>query len=120
MLIGRRTAIKWMGGALAVASGSWAWPRRTSADSALVLRTVTADDAPALQAIMASCVRDAASFFGKCGEWTLAWAQEFIRRCPDTAVLTRDGLPVAFLQIPPLPPPLTDAAPEPGTEAATA
>jgi hypothetical protein len=69
--------------------------------SALHLRSVADGDAAALQAIMQACVGGEQSFFGPCGEWSLAWAQDLIRRCPATPVIVRDGVPLAFLELPP-------------------
>ena len=62
-------------------------------------------DAPSLQQIMTACVSDSASFFGKCGEWPLTWAEEFIAQSPTSRVLTQDGSALAFFQIPPIRPP---------------
>jgi hypothetical protein len=57
-----------------------------------------------LQAIMTACVADGDSFFGKCGEWSRARADDLVVRCPDTLVLSSGATPIAFLEIPPIRP----------------
>ena len=77
--------------------------RARAAEAGLVAaRPVTAADASALQAIMTACVRDGDSFFGKCGEWSRAWAEDLVTRCPDTVILASGAMPIAFLEIPPI------------------
>jgi hypothetical protein len=66
----------------------------------LQLRPVAEGDAPALQAIMQACVYGDDSFYGKCGEWSLAWAQGLIRQSPATPVLVAGEQVVAFLELP--------------------
>lgn len=106
-------------GTLLIGAGFGAWTRRARAvtESPLALRRVASADAAGLQAIMTSCVADAGAFFGKCGEWSLGWAQELIARCPDTVVLQRDGDALAFLEIPPIRPPGPAPADDASSEA---
>lgn len=93
------------GAVLVGASAALSRPRRARGLSAeLATRAVQGGDAGALQAIMSSSVRDADAFFGKCGEWSLSWASGLTARSPDSVVLTRDGTPIAFLEIAPIRP----------------
>ena len=92
-------------------------PSAAKAVGRLELRTVTDADAVALQAIMTSCVTDEDSFFGPCGDWQVAWARRLIRRCPATQVITADGEPVAFFELPPIPSPIAVPASDAGEEA---
>jgi hypothetical protein len=55
-----------------------------------------------LGAIMLSCVASEASFYGKCGDWPLSWAEGLIATRPDTPVLTKDGIAIAFHEVPPM------------------
>jgi hypothetical protein len=107
MELGRRTVVKLLAGAAFAVSGVGAfWRKRAVAESIppLGLRAVTPDDAAALQSIMSACVNSTDAFFGKCGEWTLAWAEMFIQKCPQSVVLTQNGIPMAFMQIPTIAP----------------
>jgi hypothetical protein len=108
MQVGRRRVLKLLGSA-AVAAGVGARlghgvARALDPSEVLGLRSVQPEDAPALQAIMTSCVNDASAFFGQCGEWPLAWAQDFITRSPLSPVLTHSGEAMAFFEVRPLPP----------------
>jgi len=68
---------------------------------------IAASDDEVLADLMNSCVRNEASFHGKCGTWSRKWARELIARCPDTVVLERgDGVTLGFLEIPPIQPKL--------------
>ena len=117
MHVGRRMVLKLLASFALIPSGI-IWRKRAAAQTqpSLALRTVLPEDASALQAIMTSCVAAQDSFYGKCGEWPMSWAQEFVTRCPQTPVVTQDGTPIAFLEVPPirppLPPPPPDATPE--------
>jgi len=53
---------------------------------------------------MTTCVAAGDSFFGQCGEWSRAWADDLVVRCPDTLVLSSGATPIAFLEIPPIRP----------------
>jgi hypothetical protein len=82
----------------------------------LALRRVRLDDAGELRAMMNGCVGDADSFHGKCEPWSLRRAEIAARRHPETVVLTLDGQPVAFHEVPsigkPAVEPAADAAEE--------
>jgi len=107
MRIGRREAIKLLGAAAAALTGAGPLGRgvaRALGGATLGVRSVQPGDAEALRAIMSSCVSDDYSFFGPCGEWPLSWAQEFIERRPDSAVVARDGVAIGFFEIPPMKP----------------
>ena len=83
----------------------------------LALRSVNAGDAQILVDMMNRCVQDDDGFHGKCGAWSIGWGQKFVTQCPDSPVITLDGVPVAFLEIPPIAPPLP-ALPATGSEEA--
>lgn len=106
MKIGRRQVIKLLSatGLILPTLGLFGRTLARASGPTIGLRPVAPADATALQAIMTSCVNDADAFFGKCGEWPLSWAQEFIERCPNSPVLTANGAPVAFFQVPPIRP----------------
>jgi len=53
---------------------------------------------------MSACVGQDDSFFGKCGVWTLSWAETLIAHCPQSIVPTQDGTPVAFFELKPIEP----------------
>jgi hypothetical protein len=94
-----RSFTKLAGAALLGVFGWEALVRRVAparAGTSLALRTVRPEDAAALVEIMNGCVGDADSFHGKCEPWSLRWAEICARRHPETVVITRDGLPVAF------------------------
>lgn len=93
------------------------WRGRARAGTALGVRAVTTGDAPALQAIMTACVGYDGSFFGKCGVWTLSWAEGLIARCPQSIVLTRDNAPVAFFELKPIKPPVAGETTDPDQQA---
>jgi hypothetical protein len=82
----------------------------------LALRKVRRDDAEPLRSIMNGCVSDADSFHGKCDPWSTRWAEICTRRHPETVVITRAGVPVAFQEIPSIrsaiEPPAADASAE--------
>ena len=84
---------------------------RALTTSTLATRSVAGADASALQTIMTSSVRDTSAFFGKCGEWSLAWASDLVARCPDTVLLAKGSTAIAFLEIPPILSPLPALSP---------
>lgn len=94
----------------------WGLPTRRAraATAAVSARALTTADAAALRAIMTACVADGDSFFGKCGEWSRAWSEDLVVRCPDTLILASGETQIAFLEIPPIraaaPPLLTSAS----------
>jgi hypothetical protein len=113
MAIGRRALLKLLGGAALVVSGLSGLLRRvapTQAQSGLALRKVRPGDAADLQAIMSGCVTDADSFHGKCDGFSLRWAEVMARRRPESVVITLDGVPVAFQEIPSIGPPVEPLA----------
>lgn len=112
MTIERRGFLRLLGRVAALLAGAVLWPpaRRGLAATTLTARTAKGRDAAALQAIMTSSVADDDAFFGKCGEWSLGWAEDMVARCPDSVVLSVRTTPVAFLEIPPIGPPLAPPA----------
>ncbi len=100
MEIERRAVMKVLAGVAMALSGLGSTGRSRLGASRLALRRVDPSDAPHLQAIMNACVLGTGAFHGECSEWALAWAVDFIRRCPETVVLTVDNLPVAFHEVP--------------------
>jgi hypothetical protein len=112
MRTGRRRFLQLLGSiALAVGGSGLSGRRRAgAAASPLTARPVAPADAPALQAIMTSCVNDSDAFFGKCGVWPLSWAEEFTQTRPQSPVITWNGATVAFFEVPPIRPPLALAA----------
>lgn len=105
MTIERRGFLRLLGRGVALIAGLATWPaarRGLAAEASMGLRAVRGRDAAALQAMMASSVADADAFFGKCGEWSLAWAEDLIVHCPDSVVLSAGSTPIAFLEIPPI------------------
>jgi len=113
---GRRTFLKLLGSVILALGGGGLIGRRralASADS-MSARPVQGGDAPALQAIMTSCVNDGDAFFGKCGVWPMSWAEEFTQTRPDSPVITWNGATVAFFEVPPIRPAIglaSDASP---------
>ena len=99
------------GSTAAVGLAAGLWSRRAAGlATPLVARTIASRDAAALQTIMTVCVADGDSFFGKCGEWSRAWADDLVVRCPDSVVLTAASTTLAFLEIPPIRAPLAPLA----------
>jgi hypothetical protein len=113
MAIGRRVLLKLLAGGVLFLSGLGVLFRRvapTQAQSGLALRKVRLEDAQDLQTIMTGCVSDADSFHGKCDGFSLRWAEVMARRRPESVVVTLDGVPVAFEEIPPIGPPVEPLA----------
>src|SRR5689334_20108149 len=109
MQVGRRELMRLAGIFALAISGLSSFGRRIGralSSSKVAVRSLTADDAAALQAMMSACVNDGDSCFGKCGEWSLAWAQDFGLHCPQSPLLTIDGQPMAFFGVPPIKPPV--------------
>jgi hypothetical protein len=110
MNLGRRAALRGLAALLLSALGL---PRLRSAGAStaatplasLAVHTLAAarsSDAADLRAIMLSCGASEASFYGKCGDWPLSWAESLIATRPDTPVLTKDGVAIAFHEVPPM------------------
>lgn len=115
MLMHRREVLKLVLAATTSSLAGCGSSGSSSDGGSIVLRTVNAADATDLQAIMTSTVCDADSFFGQCGEWSLAWAEDLIARCPETVTLFRGDVMIAFMElpsirgeVPPIPPDATD------------
>jgi hypothetical protein len=120
MRVDRRTVLRWLGSAALALSGVGLVDRRRALalTGGLNARPVQGADAPALQAIMTSCVGDHDAFFGKCGEWPLSWAEDFAATRPASPVVTLNGTAVAFFEVPPIRPALALAANASAEEAA--
>jgi hypothetical protein len=120
MRVGRRTFLKVLGNLALLLSGAGLVDRRRALalTGALSARPVQRGDAAALQAIMTSCVSDGDALFGKCGAWPLSWAEELAATRPDSPVITWNGTPMAFFEIPPIRPALAPAAHASAAEAA--
>jgi hypothetical protein len=119
MEIGRRTLLKVLGALPLLAAGiSGMWQRIAfaAAPRTLALRKVTTSDAAYLEAIMNSCVSDVDAFHGKCNPWSRTWAEKLVSTCAETPIIEMNGIPVAFIEIPPIRPALSgppaDASPE--------
>jgi len=109
MAIRRRTVVRWLAAAaaafpaivfrrisIAAVSGT-----STPIDGAsFSARAVATTDAAALREIMISCVKSNESFHGKCGDWPLSWAETLIQKRPNTVIITKDGTPIAFHELP--------------------
>jgi len=105
MFVSRREMLRLLGAAGLALPAVYRLGRAVQAQSAaLGLRSVTSADATALRDIMSICVNGTDPFYGKCGVWTLNWAQDFIGACPASIVLTQNGAVMAFMQIPPIGP----------------
>ncbi|MBX3023602.1 hypothetical protein KF840_01695 [bacterium] len=112
MRTGRRTFLTLLGRCTLALAGVGLLGRRRAAalGGTLAARPVRSADASALQAIMTSCVNDGDAFFGRCGEWPLSWAAELAQTRPDSPVITRNGVAVAFFEVPPIRPAIALAA----------
>ncbi|MDX2169432.1 MAG: hypothetical protein SF182_20345 [Deltaproteobacteria bacterium] len=108
MRVDRRTVLRLLGSAALALSGVGLIDRRRALalSGAMGVRPVQGGDAAALQAMMTACVADHDAFFGKCGEWPLSWAEAFAATRPDSPVITWNGAPVAFVEVPPIRPAL--------------
>jgi hypothetical protein len=115
MILGRRSFLRFMATAAVGLRQLLRGRAATAAPTPFGVRDVKPEDAPALSAIMNSCVGDHDAFFGKCGQWPVEWAHEFIARRPQTCVLTQGDEAVAFLEVPPIGPPIP--APDPDATA---
>lgn len=103
----RRAVMRLFASVAVGASGFGGLLRNRALGATLALRSVTAADAPFVQAIINMCVRDDGAFHGKCGDWSAEWAAEFVARAPQSVVLTLASLPVAFVEVPTIRPSLT-------------
>jgi hypothetical protein len=87
-----------------------------AAPRSLGLRKVMPSDAGYLEAIMNSCISDVGAFHGKCNPWSREWAEKLISIRPETPIIEMNGIPVAFIEIPPIrqpqPEPPPNASPE--------
>lgn len=107
----RRTVIKLLAGA-AVSTGMSGMLRTRASANLLALRSVIPADAVFVRTIINLCVRDDGAFHGRCGDWSAAWASEFVVRAPQSVVLTLAGLPVAFQEVPTIRPAYDPPAPD--------
>lgn len=116
MEFGRRTLLKALAALPLAIGGIPGWWQRISLAAtprSLGLRTVRSSDAAYLQAIMNSCVNDIGAFHGKCNPWSREWAEKLISTRAETPIIEKNGIPVAFIEIPPI-------RPEPPTPPANA